>query len=74
MAFNKKPISLNERPCTLPGIPWGKCSAFWKIICDKDSATLTYRNPDYLECHENLEPRMRAIILDWLIQVMLQLK
>lgn len=68
-ATNQKPIALNERPCKLPGIPWGKCSAFWKAICDKDSATLNYRNPVYFECHENITPRMRAIILNWLIKV-----
>lgn len=69
MAINQKPIALNERPCPLPEIPWGKRKAFWQMICDRDSATLTYRNPDYHECHEHITPRMRAILLDWLIEV-----
>ena len=55
----------------LPEIPWGKRAAFWKmILCNRDSATLTYRNPKYHDCHEHLTPRMRAILLDWLIAVL----
>lgn len=70
MAINHKPIALNERPCPLPEIPWGKRAAFWQMICNRDSATLTYRNPDYQDCHEHITPRMRAILLDWLIEVL----
>lgn len=71
MAINQKPIALNSRPCPLPEISWGKRAAFWQMICNRDSATLTYRNPDYQEYHEHITPRMRAILLDWLIEVRL---
>lgn len=54
----------------MPELPWGKRAAFWQMICNRDSATLTYRNPDYQEYHEHITPRMRAILLDWLIEVL----
>ncbi|XP_050540257.1 G1/S-specific cyclin-E1 [Daktulosphaira vitifoliae] len=69
MAINHKPIPLNERPCPLPEIPWGKRAAYWQMLCDRDAATLTYRNPDFPEYQEFIMPRMRAILLDWLIEV-----
>lgn len=70
MVIIQKPVALNARPCPLPEISWGKRTAFWQMICDRDSATLTYRNPDYQECHEHITSRMRAILLDWLIEVL----
>ncbi|XP_015371409.1 PREDICTED: G1/S-specific cyclin-E [Diuraphis noxia] len=69
MAINQRPVALNDRPCPLPEIPWGKRADFWQMICNRDSATLTYRNPDYQDSHEHITPRMRAILLDWLIEV-----
>lgn len=72
MAINQKPIALNSRPCPLPEISWGNRTTFWQMICNRDSATLTYRNPDYQECHEHITSRMRAILLDWLIEVLFQ--
>lgn len=69
IAFNQKPIALNNRPCPLPELPWGKRTEFWKMVCTSDSNTLTYRNPDYQDYHEHITPRMRAILLDWLIEV-----
>lgn len=72
MAINQKPIALNSRPCPLPEISWGNRTTFWQMICNRDSATLTYRNPDYQEYHEHITSRMRAILLDWLIEVLFQ--
>lgn len=67
--INHMPIPLNDRLCTIPELPWGNRTTFWKNICDKDSVTLTYRNPDYNDYNEELRPRMRAILLDWLYGV-----
>ncbi|XP_050432939.1 G1/S-specific cyclin-E1 [Adelges cooleyi] len=69
LAINHKPVALNDRPCPLPEIPWGKRASYWQMLCDRDAATLTYRNVDFPEYQNFIMPRMRAILLDWLIEV-----
>lgn len=53
----------------LPSLPWADGSQVWSIMCLGDQKTLSQRDPDMFQRHPTLQPRMRAILLDWLIEV-----
>ncbi|XP_034951727.1 G1/S-specific cyclin-E-like [Chelonus insularis] len=53
----------------LPSFPWADGSQVWSMLCVGDQKTLTQRDPQMFQRHPTLQPRMRAILLDWLIEV-----
>lgn len=53
----------------LPTFPWADGTQVWSMLCLGDQKALTQRDPQMFERHPTLEPRMRAILLDWLIEV-----
>lgn len=53
----------------LPAFNWANGSKVWSIMCYKDQKTLKDRDPELFTRHRTLQPRMRAILLDWLIEV-----
>lgn len=57
------------RLCPLPALAWAEAKDVWKLMCRKDEKALLDRNPEMLTYHPGLQPRMRAILLDWLIEV-----
>lgn len=57
------------RLCPLPALAWAESKDVWKLMCRKDEIASLERNPDMLAYHPGLQPRMRAILLDWLIEV-----
>lgn len=57
------------RLCPLPALAWAESKDVWKLMCRKDEKASLERNPDMLAYHPGLQPRMRAILLDWLIEV-----
>ncbi|XP_037040213.1 G1/S-specific cyclin-E [Bradysia coprophila] len=57
------------RLCPLPALAWGESKDIWKLMCRKDEMASLERNPDMLAYHPGLQSRMRAILLDWLIEV-----
>ena len=61
--------SCDSRRPPLPTFPWGDGSQVWSIMCLGDQKTLTQRDPQMFQRHPTLQPRMRAILLDWLIEV-----
>ncbi|XP_076622037.1 cyclin E isoform X2 [Colletes latitarsis] len=61
--------NVSSRPSPLPSFSWADGSQVWSLMCLGDQKTLTQRNPQLFQRHPTLQPRMRAILLDWLIEV-----
>lgn len=57
------------RLCPLPVLSWADAKEVWKFMCKKDEKTAIDRDPKMLINHPGLQTRMRAILLDWLIEV-----
>lgn len=57
------------RLCPLPVLSWADAKEVWKFMCKKDEKTAVDRDPKMLINHPGLQARMRAILLDWLIEV-----
>lgn len=57
------------RLCPLPALSWAESRDVWNLMCRKDEKASLERNPEMLSYHPGLQPRMRAILLDWLIEV-----
>ncbi|XP_059616999.1 G1/S-specific cyclin-E isoform X2 [Phlebotomus argentipes] len=58
-----------ERKCPLPEFSWASGTALWRNMINKDKHDWLEREPNMLNKHPGLMPRMRAILLDWLIEV-----
>ncbi|XP_055849912.1 G1/S-specific cyclin-E [Episyrphus balteatus] len=64
------PVEPSEpRSCPLPALSWANASDVWNFMCKKDEAASYLRDSTMLDNHPGLQPRMRAILLDWLIEV-----
>ncbi|KAH8273856.1 hypothetical protein KR044_002204, partial [Drosophila immigrans] len=57
------------RQCPLPALSWANAADVWKMMCMRDEQDSHLRSSTMLEQHPGLQPRMRAILLDWLIEV-----
>nr|XP_036220785.1 G1/S-specific cyclin-E isoform X1 [Bactrocera oleae]XP_036220786.1 G1/S-specific cyclin-E isoform X1 [Bactrocera oleae]XP_036220787.1 G1/S-specific cyclin-E isoform X1 [Bactrocera oleae]XP_036220788.1 G1/S-specific cyclin-E isoform X1 [Bactrocera oleae]XP_036220789.1 G1/S-specific cyclin-E isoform X1 [Bactrocera oleae]XP_036220790.1 G1/S-specific cyclin-E isoform X1 [Bactrocera oleae] len=57
------------RQCPLPALSWANAYDVWQLMCKKDHQAAFLRSGSMLERHPSLQPRMRAILLDWLIEV-----
>lgn len=57
------------RTCPLPRFSWADSNHVWRIMCRKDEKASLEREPNMFDQHPGLQPRMRAILLDWLIEV-----
>lgn len=53
----------------LPSLPWADGTEVWSLMCLGDQRSVTQRDPQMFQKHPTLQPRMRAILLDWLIEV-----
>jgi len=53
----------------LPPLSFADLPTLWQLMCDKDEDSLKLRDPDVFAQHPNLQPRMRAVLLDWIIEV-----
>lgn len=51
----------------LPELNWADSTELWNFMLEKDKKYA--RDPLYLRMHKHLQPRMRSILLDWLIEV-----
>lgn len=59
------PISKDSSP--LPQLSWADANEVWEIMLEKDRKYK--RDYLYIRKHPSLQPRMRAVLLDWLIEV-----
>ncbi|XP_055540208.1 G1/S-specific cyclin-E isoform X2 [Wyeomyia smithii] len=57
------------RTCPLPPLSWAENRTVWQLMCRKDEKASLEREPNMFDQHPGLQPRMRAILLDWLIEV-----
>lgn len=57
------------RQCPLPALAWANAEAVWQSMCKKDELTASLRDSAMMERHPGLNARMRAILLDWMIEV-----
>lgn len=57
------------RQCPLPALAWANAADVWRLMCQRDEQDSRLRSISMLEQHPGLQPRMRAILLDWLIEV-----
>ena len=65
------PAGDSERPrqCPLPAFSWANAYDVWQLMCKKDEQSAYLRDSNMLDRHPDLQPRMRTIVLDWLIEV-----
>uniref|UniRef100_A0A182M5W0 Uncharacterized protein n=1 Tax=Anopheles culicifacies TaxID=139723 RepID=A0A182M5W0_9DIPT len=61
--------SHKQRSCPLPNISWSDSIEMWNLMCRKDDLAWLSRKPNMFDEHPGLQPRMRAILLDWLNEV-----
>uniref|UniRef100_A0A8C8ZTX6 G1/S-specific cyclin-E1 n=1 Tax=Prolemur simus TaxID=1328070 RepID=A0A8C8ZTX6_PROSS len=63
-----KPQSFTpSRASPLPVLNWANREEVWKIMLNKEKTYL--RDQHFMQRHPLLQPRMRAILLDWLMEV-----
>ncbi|KAK7864292.1 hypothetical protein R5R35_009548 [Gryllus longicercus] len=60
---------LNARLAPMPRLSWADAQQVWELMCQKDEACYGERDEDVFLRHPGLTPRMRSILLDWLIEV-----
>lgn len=61
--------TVESRNCPLPILSWANAKDVWRFMCDKDKKSSLDRHSKMLHKHQGLQPRMRAILLDWLNEV-----
>lgn len=70
-SFIGEPANKGERGVTpLPELSWADRQDIWDLMVKKESGMYKRKNAEMiLGRHPALQPRMRAILLDWLIEV-----
>lgn len=58
-----------QRACPLPILTWADRESVWTSMVRKDEKASLNRDVNMFDSHPNLQPRMRAILLDWIIEV-----
>lgn len=61
--------SSEQRLCPLPILTWANREAVWTNMVRKDEKASLSRDVNMFDNHPSLQPRMRAILFDWLIEV-----
>lgn len=70
-SFISEPVVAQARgPTPLPDLKWADKQLMWDLMAKRESGTYTRINsPTMLQRHPAIQPKMRAILLDWLIEV-----
>ena len=63
--FFTTPIPVRESP--LPRLQWADSQEVWEVMLRKEERYV--KSKTMLDRHPQLQPRMRGILLDWLIEV-----
>ena len=58
-----------QRACPLPILTWADREKVWTSMVRKDEKASLSRDVNMFNNHPGLQPRMRAILLDWIIEV-----
>lgn len=56
-----------SRLSPLPCLSWADSEELWKSMVSKES--IYYRTSNYMCRHADLQPRMRSVLLDWIMEV-----
>ena len=56
-----------ESKTPMPKLSWANNHELWETMLRKDAKYI--HDPFYLKRHVNIEPQMRAILLDWLVEI-----
>jgi len=67
--FAEREESFYVRPNPLPSIDWADRREVWTAMQRKERLATYKRDPALFERHPGLHERMRAILIDWLIEV-----
>ncbi len=51
----------------MPKLSWANNNELWQVMRRKEIKYI--HDPNYLKRHLNIEPQMRAILLDWLVEI-----
>lgn len=62
--YFKEPLKTST---PLPVLNWADSEELWSVLKEKDSEYV--KNGWYMSQHPALQPKMRTILLDWLIEV-----
>ncbi|XP_062967659.1 G1/S-specific cyclin-E1 isoform X2 [Cynocephalus volans] len=62
-----RPRSAPPRASPLPILNWANREEVWKIMLNKEKTYITDKH--FMQRHPLLQPKMRAILLDWLMEV-----
>lgn len=60
---------VEQRECPVPKLSWTDNKKLWLNMVRRDEAGATERTAHLFKNHPGLQTRMRAILLDWLIEV-----
>lgn len=60
---------VDQRACPVPKLSWTDNEKLWYNMIRRDENAATERTADLFKKHPSLQTRMRAILLDWLIEV-----
>ncbi|XP_004636877.1 G1/S-specific cyclin-E1 [Octodon degus] len=66
-AFVPRKPAPPPRASPLPVLDWANREEVWKIMLNKEESYM--RDEHFLQRHPLLQPKMRAILLDWLMEV-----
>lgn len=59
----------DQRMCPIPKLNWTDNRKLWRNMVQRDERAAIDRSANMFTKHTGLQPRMRAILLDWLIEV-----
>jgi hypothetical protein len=60
-----------QRASPLPRLKWAEPDLLWKSLLKQDLASKSLRGEEMFARNPQVQPRMRSILLDWLIEVLI---
>jgi hypothetical protein len=64
------PTPLRSRPNPLPVFPWADSHEIWETMMSKEDMPGYKRDHRWFARHPALQPRLRTVLLDWLMEVL----
>ena len=65
------PTPVRHRPNPLPVFEWADSRQMWEMMMSKEELAGYHRDSSWFTRHTLLQPRMRTVLLDWLMEVVL---
>ncbi|KAK9501930.1 hypothetical protein O3M35_012562 [Rhynocoris fuscipes] len=63
------PRRFGRTACPLPELEWSDENVLWKFLNSKDAHSSESRDANYFLYHSSIQPRMRSVLLEWLLEV-----